>query len=230
MGKLVPILLGTAGLGFLGIMLAARKMRSGKVITYETSTTFPSQTPRVSQSISAKPRAYVQSITIPKQLTLEIINSARKWAAVRGIPLQEVLATILVESSGNPRAWNHANPAKEDSRGLMQININAWKSALAANGMTVNDLWNVDKNIQVGTSIYAQYRKKVQDLIAQSNCPAARSADLATLTRLYYKGPAYVIAMIKACGPALQAMHPYKDAERAVANWDNAMAKVSAVA
>jgi hypothetical protein len=227
MRKLVPIFLGTAGLGFLGIMLAARKMRSGKVISYETSTTFTPQAP--AQSVSARPQNYVQSITIPKQLTLEIINSARKWANARGIPIQEVLATILVESSGNPRAWNHANPAKEDSRGLMQVNINAWKSTLAVNGMTVNDLWDVDKNIQIGTAIYAQYRKKVQDLIVQSGCEVARSVPIATLARLYYKGPAYVISMIQACGPALQAMHPYKDAEKAVANWNAAMSKVSAV-
>lgn len=224
MGKLVPMLLGTAGLGFLGIMLAARKLGSGKVITYQTATVFPQST-----SVSAQPRNYVQAIVIPKQLSLEIINSARKWANARGIPIQEVLATILVESSGNPRAWNHANPAKEDSRGLMQVNVNAWKPLLAANGMSVDDLWDVDKNIQIGTYIYAQYREKVQDLIAQSNCAAARSVPLATLTRLYYKGPAYVAAMIQACGAALQAMHPYKDAEKAVANWDSAMAKVSAV-
>jgi hypothetical protein len=229
MRKLVPIFLGTAGLGFFGILLAARKMRSGKLIAYETSVRTASAA-LPTQSVSAQPRSYVQTMIIPKQLSLEIINSARKWANVRGIPLQEVLATILVESSGNPRAWNRVNPAKEDSRGLMQVNVNAWKPVLVANGMTTDDLWDIDKNIQIGTSIYAQYRKKVQDLIAQSDCSAAKSVPVATLTRLYYKGPAYVITMIKECGPALKAMHPYRDAEKAVANWDSAMSKVSAVA
>ena len=226
MKPFVPILLGTAGLGFLGILLAARKLRSGggNVIAYETPAQF------VPKAATYTPSSYVQTVTIPKQLSLEIINSARKWANARGVPLSEVLATILVESSGNPRAWNHANPAKEDSRGLMQVNINAWKALLTANGMTVNDLWDIDKNIQIGTYIYAKHRQEVQSLIAQSGCAAAGSVPLATLTRLYYKGPAYVITMIKACGPAVQALHPYKDAEKAVADWNSAMSKVSAVA
>ena len=168
------------------------------------------------------------TVTIPKQLTPEIIDSARRWSQTRGIPLQEVLATILVESSGNPHAW--ANKANEDSRGLMQVNVRAWTSLLTQNGMTVADLWDVDKNIQIGTYIYATYRQKVQNLIAQSGCAAAQGAPIATLTRLYYKGPAYVETMIKECGAKLAAMHPYLNAEAAVANWDSAMAKTSGIA
>lgn len=161
--------------------------------------------------------------TIPKQLTPEIIASARKWAQARGIPAQEVLATILVESSGNPRAW--ANKANEDSRGLMQVNIRAWSSFLSQNGLTVEDLWDIDKNIMVGTYIYAKFRNDVQALIAKSGCPQTVPIDV--LTRLYYKGPAYVQKKILACQ---DASSPYKDADRAIANWQTAMNKVSAVA
>lgn len=163
------------------------------------------------------------SIVIPKQLTLAIINSARKWAQTRGIPLQEVLATILVESSGKPRA--RAFTAKEDSRGLMQVNINAWAPYLKQLGMTVEDLWDIDKNIQVGTYIYAKYRAEVQNLIAKSGCP--QSAPIDVLTRLYYKGPAYVKSKILACKDASK---PYVGADKAIANWHAAMSKVSAVA
>lgn len=215
MRRILPLILGAAGAGFLVILIAAKKMtKSGVAISYEPQT--------------SSGGGYVTTTTIPKQLTQEIINSARNWSQARGIPLQEVLATILVESSGNPRAW--ANKANEDSRGLMQVNIRAWSSLLTQNGMTVEDLWNVDKNIQIGTYIYAQYRKKVQDLIAKYGCAAAQNAPIATLTRLYYKGPAYVETMIKECGPKLAAMHPYLNAEAAVANWNSAMTKTSGIA
>jgi hypothetical protein len=91
--------------------------------------------------------------------------------------------------------------------------------------MTVDDLWNIDKNIQIGTYIYAKYRQDVQNLIAQAGCP--QSAPLDVLTRLYYKGPAYVKKKILACQ---DASNPYKNADVAVANWQSAMTKVSAVA
>jgi Transglycosylase SLT domain len=215
--RVLPLVLGAAGIGFAVIFWAARKRitGSGATISYEPQTPSPGS-------------GYMATTTIPKQLTPEIINSARRWAVARGIPLQEVLATILVESSGNPRAW--ANKVNEDSRGLMQVNVRAWSALLKQNSMTTDDLWDVDKNIQIGTYIYAMYRQKVQALIAQSGCASAQSAPIATLTRLYYKGPAYVEKMIKECGSALQAMHPYKDAEAAVANWNNAMTKTTGVA
>ena len=108
----------------------------------------------------------------------------------------------------------------------MQININAWKSLLTSNGMTATDLWDIDKNIMIGTYIYAMYRKKVQDLLARASCP--QSASLAVLTRLYYKGPAYVEKAILAT-PCKDASRPYLNAAQAVANWNTAMAKVSAV-
>ena len=42
---------------------------------------------------------------------------------------------------------------------------------------------------------------------------AAQNASIVTLTRLYYKGPAYVETMIKECGSKLAAMHPFLNAE-----------------
>ena len=208
MRRLVPLILGATGLGFLVIYLVARRGLTGATISYDSY---------------ASGGGYMPTVTIPKQLTPEIVDSARRWAQARGVPLQEVLATILVESSGNPRAW--ANKATEDSRGLMQINIRAWASLLTQNGMTVDDLWDIDKNIQIGTYIYAKYRQEVQSLIAQSGRP--QSAPIDVLTRLYYKGPAYVKNKILACK---DASNPYQNASIAIANWQAAMAKVSAVA
>lgn len=239
---LVPLLLGTAGLGFLGIMLAARSAARGRgrVITYETPARIvaPPYVPSAytPPASPAAPSGYVQTITIPPELSAEIVNSARKWAAVRGVPTQEILATILVESSGKQRAWNcQPGPrpngcTKEDSRGLMQININAWSPILAANGMTVADLYDVDKNIMIGSYIYAKYRAEVQSLIAQSG--VRQTMPLGTITRLCYKGPKYVRDAILA-GRVLgttPTTRPYKQTAEAVAKWNRAMSKVSAVA
>lgn len=209
MRKLVPILLGTVGAGFAVVYFVARKRVQGAVISYDPAT--PSR------------GGYMPATVIPKQLSGEIVASARKWAQARGIPVQEVLATILVESSGKPRAW--ANLKTEDSRGLMQVNVRAWKPLLTQNGMTVDDLWDIDKNIMIGTLIYAKYRNEVQALISQSGCP--QSAPIDVLTRLYYKGPAYVKSKILACK---DASNPYKNADKAIANWQAAMSKVASIA
>lgn len=208
-----PVVLALAGVGFVAALAAALKRApAGSSISYQPPTS------------SGVGPGYLPSVVIPKGFTPEIIASATKWAAARGVPAREILATILVESSGNPRAWNHANPAKEDSRGLMQVNVNAWGASLAQYGLTIADLWDIDKNIQVGSAIYASYRAKVQTLIAQSGVP--QSAPLDVLTRLYYKGPAYVQKKILA---GEDASHPYKNSDAAVANWKVAMTKANQV-
>jgi hypothetical protein len=214
---MLPAVLAVAGVGFtVALIRAVTKPRGASFIP--GSIFYPAE-----RTIAYEPPApstpgggYMPSVTIPKGFTPEVIASAKKWAAARGVPVQEILATIYVESRGNPRAW--ANLSTEDSRGLMQINVRTWASTLSKYGMTVDDLWDVDKNIQVGSDIYATYRKKVQALIAQSGVP--QSADIGTLTRLYYKGPAYVQKKILA---GEDASHPYKNAEAAVANWKVAM-------
>jgi soluble lytic murein transglycosylase-like protein len=206
---LLPLLLAAAGVGFGAILLAARKASSGKLISYTTPAT-------------PAGGGYVATTIIPKGFTAEIIASAIKWAKVRGVPAQEILATIYVESRGNPRAW--ANLSTEDSRGLMQVNVNAWASKLQARGYSLDDLWDIDKNIEIGSEIYANYRQTVQNLIAQSGVP--QSAPIDVLTRLYYKGPAYVKKKILA---GEDASHPYNNAEAAVQNWKVAMDLVRGV-
>lgn len=212
-----PAVLVAVGLGFL-VVMARTKKAIERTIQYDSPTPGEVRVPSVGTvTIPAAflPRATTQQLP-------QILASAQKWAKVRGIPFQEVLATIQVESQGNPKAW--ANLSTEDSRGLMQINIRTWASKLASYGMTVDDLWIIDKNIQVGTDIYAAYRKTVQNLIVQSGVP--QSAPIDVLTRLYYKGPVYVKKKILA---GLDASRPYKDAEKAVANWEMAMNYASGV-
>jgi hypothetical protein len=247
--RLVPLLLGTAGLGFLGIMLAARKMRGGRLITYETPARVLTPQPVASYAPARQAVAppaptpalrpeggYVSTVTIPPELSPAIVASAQKWAGVRGVPVQEILATIIVESRGKPRAWNcrpgprPSGCTKENSRGLMQVNINAWKPLLAANGMSVEDLYDIDKNIMIGSYIYKKYRDEVRGFIAQSG--VQQTMPIGTITRLYYKGPKYVRDAILA-GRVLgttPATRPYKQTAEAVANWNKAMAKVSAAA
>lgn len=198
---MIPIALALAGVGFAAVLLAVKRA-SGQVISYETQ--------------APKAEVYVSTTSIPKGFTPQVVASAVKWAKARGVPVREILATIYVESRGNPRAW--ANLATEDSRGLMQVNVNAWKPLLAKYGYTTEDLWDIDKNIQVGSEIYATYRQKVQSLIAQSGVPQVAPIDV--LTRLYYKGPAYVQKKILA---GQDASSPYKNAEAAVANWKVAL-------
>ena len=207
-----PVILALAGIGFVAALLGATKRAPGAVISYDVPAPWP----------PAATGGYVTTTTIPKMFTAEIVASAIKWANARGVPAQEILATIYVESRGNPRAW--ANKVNEDSRGLMQVNVRAWAKSLAKYGMTVDDLWDIDKNIMIGSDIYATYRKKVQSLIAQSGVPQAAPIDV--LTRLYYKGPAYVQKKILA---GLDASSPYKDADKAVANWKVAMALANQV-
>jgi hypothetical protein len=207
----LPIILAVAGVGFTAALVAAiRKPRViGRTISYTTT-------------IAKSKPVYVQSVSIPSWLTTEVLTSAKKWAAARGVPLREILATIYVESRGKPRAW--ANKANEDSRGLMQVNIRAWADKLASYGVDVDDLWDVDKNIMVGSDIYKMYRNNVETWIAQSGVPQSTSIDV--LTRLAYKGPSYVKKKILA---GEDASHPYRDAEKAIDNWKVAMTMVDPV-
>jgi hypothetical protein len=226
-----PVILALAGVGFVvAIIRAGTKLQSGGYYIIPGVPPPPAEKLIVYEPPTSSGGGYMPYTTIPSWLTSEILASARKWAAARGVPLQEILATIWVESRGKPRGWNcQPGPkpdgcTKENSRGLMQININptAWGPLLTKYGLVPDDLYDIDTNIKLGSEIYASYRKKVQNLIALSGVP--QTLDLATLTRLYYKGPKYVERKLLAHE---DAVHPYRDAELAVANWQGAIAKVS---
>ena len=151
-----------------------------------------------------------------------MIAAAIKWAKARNVPANEILATILLESRGDP--WAHAKSAKEDSYGAMQVNVNAHRDMLKVRGYRPEDLYKPDIGIEIGSLIYAQARARVADLI--SKCKAPQTHDLSTLTRLYYAGPKYVIAMLQKAKTQDDTAHPFKNSFVYVDHWHNAMQAV----
>jgi hypothetical protein len=158
-------------------------------------------------------------------LTPEVYAAAKKWATARGLPLQWVLATIQVESSGNPRA--HASTANEDSYGYMQLNwgSSAIRSLAESYGVTTPDrLMDPDTNIMLGTLVLRTYLDNVLSWLGGAPPPAP----LDQIVRLAYKGPALVKSAL-AAGKTDPSTF-YKNAGQAVQNWNVAMTKASAVA
>jgi soluble lytic murein transglycosylase-like protein len=151
-----------------------------------------------------------------KSFSKEVVASARKWAASRGIPTIDVLTTILLESRGNPSA--HALSAKEDSRGTMQVNIRAHGDLLKQLGYGADDLYKTDVGIEVGTHLLASKRKTVLALIQKSGRKQEYTSDV--LTRLYYAGPKYAQAWI------LKGTH-FKNMETYVDHWKEAKQAVA---
>ena len=153
-----------------------------------------------------------------------IVAAAVKWAGIRKIPVREVLATILLESRGNPKA--HLLTSAEDSRGLMQVNIRAFGDTLKAKGYSGDDLYKPDVGIEIGTLIYSQARAKVAELVKKCKAPS-QTHDLSTLTRLYYAGPKYVVAMLQKAKTKEETAHVFKNSETYVDHWHDAMQAVA---
>ena len=116
--------------------------------------------------------------------------SAYKWGKKRGLPLDWVLTTILVESGGRPNA---AGDSDGRSVGLMQVNAVAHAAELKAAGLTRNDLFNPETNIEWGTKYLAQFRDDVQTALGGRSPPAP----LDELVRFAYKGPASVESALR---------------------------------
>lgn len=151
-------------------------------------------------------------------LPVTYVQSAAKWARKRSLPLEWVLATILVESQGNPMA---AGDAGGKSVGLMQVNTAAHAAEMAAAGVTRDDLFGVDKNIEWGTKYLAEFRGQVQAALRGRRPPAP----LDEIVRLAYKGPATVLSALKSGRDPTQLAW----APDALANWRHRMAQVTAL-
>jgi|WetSurMetagenome_2_1015567.scaffolds.fasta_scaffold01699_16 soluble lytic murein transglycosylase-like protein len=149
------------------------------------------------------------------KLSGEVMAAAKKWAAKRDLPLSDVLATILLESRGEPKA--HAKTKNEDSYGLMQVNANAWKPTLSSLGYKPEDLFDPDKGVEVGTLILKKYRDTVKGLVDGSKVAQAHSLD--TITRLYYAGPKYVQDTLKKAKTTEDTKHFFKNSETYVDHW-----------
>jgi soluble lytic murein transglycosylase-like protein len=166
----------------------------------------------------ATPRLYARTTVVPSEA---ILASAQKWAVFYGLPVSWVLATIFLESKGDPRA--HAKTAKEDSYGLMQINVRAAGQKLASLGVKREQLWDPDTNIRVGTAILRDAYDAVSRLLAHA---PAQSLPVDAITRLYYAGPRHVQRALSA---GRDASASFKNAARYASNWKLAMAQVSGV-
>ena len=111
----------------------------------------------------------------------QIVQSAYKWSQKRGLPFPWVLATIIVESGGNPRSTGDANG---ESKGLMQVNTVANAAVLRQYGYGPSDMYDIDHGIEIGTLLMKQFYDKVK----QHGAARVRTPIDETL-RLSYKGP-----------------------------------------
>jgi hypothetical protein len=129
------------------------------------------------------------------ELRPDVVAAARKWSARLDVPLPWVLATIVAESRGNPRAVGdyHVDP-RGASIGLMQVNTVASAAALKRARVTREMLFTPDVNVQWGTMILKRKYDLVREALARARSKrvaaaiAARPALLGELTRLLYTG------------------------------------------
>lgn len=147
-------------------------------------------------------------------LQASYVAAAKKWSLIYSVPLEWVLATILVESGGNPRARGDAGGK---SVGLMQVNV----AAHAQDGATLEKMLDPATNIQFGTMYLRQFKDKVEDALAGRTPPIPES----WIVRLAYKGPTTVLGVLQKGGnPATISWAP-----EALHRWAAALAKVSAL-
>jgi len=148
-------------------------------------------------------------------LPLAYVRLADKWAKRRGLPLNWVLTTILVESGGKP---NVAGDADGRSAGLMQVNTVAHAKEMAAAGVSRAQMFQPATNIEWGTKYLREFRDKVLVALGGRSPPIP----LDYVVRLAYKGPETVYSVLRRGGnPASLSWAP-----DALANWQRKMALV----
>lgn len=144
---------------------------------------------------------------------LPYVQSASKWAKRRGLPLEWVLATIIVESQGRP---NVRGDSDGRSVGLMQVNTVAHAKDVSAAQML-----DPETNIEWGTKYMLEFRDNVLKNLAGRAPPIP----LDVIVRLAYKGPSTVYAVLRRGeNPASISWAP-----EAISNWQRAMYKVQSL-
>lgn len=150
----------------------------------------------------------------------KIVQSAWNWSKKRGVSFPWVLATIIVESGGNPMS---AGDAGGKSKGLMQVNTSAHLKELTKAGVRPEDLHKIDTGIEWGTwAMKDIYDKYVLEPLASTSRSFATPKDV--MMRLAYKGP----------GPVANAIRSGREpkdipwAPEAIVRWRSALAKVKA--
>ena len=146
---------------------------------------------------------------------VEWIQAAERAARKYGVPIEWILATIIVESGGRPSVRGDADGR---SVGLMQINA----VAHAGEGVTATMLLNPMTNIDWGTRYIRQYRDEVLSALGGRTPPLP----IDWLTRLAYKGPTTIENVLRnGQNPATAVLW----APEALRNWQAAMGRVSAL-
>lgn len=163
-------------------------------------------------------------------LTPEIVESAQKWAEARGLPLQWVLSTILVESGGNPRTIGDRFIIPEGaSIGLMQVNTVAWQNVLKKAGVTRAMLFNIDKNIEWGTRIMRQKYDQVMTALNKTRRPLRNPVPIDVLMRLLYTGVDVIKAIYNGKDPRQDTDPRRQQARvRSLTAWNQAQNTTSA--
>lgn len=163
--------------------------------------------------------AQAKGVSLPSvgKLTSEIKASARKWAAARNLPLDWVLATILIESGGNPGAIGDGGK----SYGLMQVNTAVQTDRITKHGYAPSDMFAVDRNIEIGTEIMADFRQGLKKLLASRSWPG--SYEDRDLIRIAYKGG------LGTAIRALKGLEPYKNYQAKTKVWHDLLDRVSSV-
>ena len=154
------------------------------------------------------------------RITSDVVALARKWAKLRGLPVDWILATIAIESRGDANAIGDRNAAYPEGRsiGLMQVNTAAHAKALAQAGVTREMLFNPDKNLEWGTMILKDAYESVKKALSQK----ASSVPVSVLVRLKYKGVNTPASIAAGRDPSVAYV-----AE--VANWHEALAQTQAL-
>lgn len=159
-----------------------------------------------------------QKIAAGLGLDASYVRSAKKWSTWYRVPFEWVLATILVESAGKPNARGDADGR---SRGLMQVNVVAHAAEMAQAGVSAQQMFDPDTNIQWGTKYLRQFKDDVENALAGRPPPIPES----WIVRLSYKGPTTVLsALRKGQNPATISWAP-----EALRRWAAAMQKVGAL-
>jgi soluble lytic murein transglycosylase-like protein len=148
------------------------------------------------------------------------VQSAWKWSRVRGLPFAWVLATIIVESGGNPRSQGDAGGK---SKGLMQVNteVHAKDKDWIAAGVHPDDMFNIDKGVEWGTKVMKEILGELDDVLKSHHVKTSRDVSL----RLSYKGPSTVKKTIIAGREPSDI--PW--AHEAIVRWHRALTTVSKV-
>lgn len=149
-------------------------------------------------------------------LPLQYVQIAAKEARKNGLPLDWVVATIMVESKGNPYSRGDAGGK---SVGLMQVNVVANAKVLAQAGVAPEQMIDPATNIRIGTQLLAGFKQRVLSALSGRVPPLP----LDELTRLEYKGPRSIEGALRSGRDPLTA---YPDAVQAVAHWRQALATV----